>query len=475
MYDVVIIGAGVVGASVARELSKYKLKTLVVDRENDVGNVTSMANSAIVHSGYDPKPGTKKAFHNVRGNKLYDQIAKDLDVEFKRIGSLTCAINEEELEVIEHYLPRSEENGVEVKLLNKEETKALEPFISDNVIASLYAPSAGIINPFELTVALMENAMDNGVELRLNTEVIDIEKTNNGYVVKTNNGEIETRVVINSAGLYSDKVARMLGIETFEIKPRKGEYFVLDHFKQPFVSHVIFPTPTAKGKGILVTPTTHGNYLVGPSSEWVDDKEDLSTDKLTLDAVRSKSSTLVSNIPFQYMIRQFSGLRATGSTGDFIIENHDGFVVLGGIESPGLASAPSIALEVVSLVGETLKLEETNTFNPTRRKVNRLASMSEEERNELIKKDSSYGRIVCRCESISEGEVVDAIRRNAGATTIKGVKKRCRPGFGKCQGGFCEPLIMEILSRELNKDPMDIKYDTNEAYILQSETKGGKK
>ncbi len=475
MYDVVIIGAGVVGASIARELSKYKLKTLVLDKENDVGNVTSMANSAIVHSGYDPKPGTKKAFHNVRGNSLYDDIAKNLDVEFKRIGSLTCAINEEELEVIEHYLPRAKENNVEVKLLNKEETKAVEPFISDNVIASLYAPSAGIINPFELTVALMENAIDNGVALKLNTEVIDVTRTNNGYIVKTNDEEIEAKVVVNSAGLYSDKVARMLGIDTFEVKPRKGEYFVLDHFNKPFVSHVIFPTPTAKGKGILVTPTTHGNYLVGPSSEWVEDKEDLSTDKLTLDAVRSKSSTLVNNIPFQYMIRQFSGLRATGSTGDFIIENHDGFIVLGGIESPGLASAPSIALEVVDLVKENITLEENKDFNPVRRKINRLSKMSEEERNELIKADPRYGRIVCRCESISEGEVVDAIHRNAGARTIKGVKKRCRPGFGKCQGGFCEPLIVEILARELNKDPMEIKYDTNEAYILQSETKGGKK
>ena len=360
-------------------------------------------------------------------------------------------------------------------MLNKEETKALEPFIGDNVIASLYAPSAGIINPFELTVALMENAMDNGVALKLNTEVIDITRTNNGYIVKTNGEEIEAKVVVNSAGLYSDKVARMLGIDTFEVKPRKGEYFVLDHFNKPFVSHVIFPTPTAKGKGILVTPTTHGNYLVGPSSEWVEDKEDLSTDKLTLDAVRSKSSTLVNNIPFQYMIRQFSGLRATGSTGDFIIENHDGFIVLGGIESPGLASAPSIALEVVDLVKENITLEENKDFNPVRRKINRLSRMSEEERNELIKADPRYGRIVCRCESISEGEVVDAIHRNAGARTIKGVKKRCRPGFGKCQGGFCEPLIVEILARELNKDPMEIKYDTNEAYILQSETKGGKK
>ena len=475
MYDVVIIGAGAVGAAVAREVSKYKLKVLVLDKESDVGNVTSMANSAIVHSGYDPKPGTKKAFHNVRGNSMYEELTNDLDVEFKRIGSLTCATNDEEKKIIEDYLVRSKENGVEVKLLNKEETKQLEPFISDNVIASLYAPSAGIINPFELTVALMENAMDNGVELKLNHEVNDIQKLDNGYKVVTNNGSFETRVVVNSAGLYSDKIARMLGIDTFEVKPRKGEYYVLDHFNKPYISHVIFPVPTAKGKGILVTPTTHGNYLVGPSSEFVDSKDDFSTDKFTLDDIKVKAGALVNNIPFQYMIREFSGLRATGNVGDFVIEDHNGFIVLGGIESPGLASAPSIALEVTALISDNITLEAKDNYKKTRRKLYRLSKMSEQERNELIKKDPRFGRIVCRCETVSEGEVVDIIHRNAGATTIKGVKKRCRPGFGKCQGGFCEPLIMEILARELKKNPMDIRYDSKDAYILDSETKGGSK
>ena len=475
MYDVIIIGSGVVGASIAREASKYKLRVLVLDKDNDVGNGTSMANSAIVHSGYDPKPGTKKAFHNVRGNSLYDKLTEELDVEFKRIGSLTCATNDEEKEVIEHYVERSKENGVEVKLLNKEETKKLEPFISDKVIESLYAPSAGIINPFELTVALMENAMDNGVELMLNEEVIGVKKENDIYKVTTKNSVYESKLVVDSAGVYSDKIANMVGIEDYNITPRKGEYFVLDHFNKSFISHVIFPTPTSKGKGILVTPTTHGNYLVGPSSEFVDSKDDLSTDKLTLDEVRSKATTLVDNIPFQYIIREFSGLRATGNTGDFIIEDHEGFILLAGIESPGLASAPSIALEVLELIGKEIKLEKNEAFNPYRRKLYRLSKMSDKERNELIKKDPRFGRIVCRCEHVSEGEVVDIINRNAGARTIKGVKKRCRPGFGKCQGGFCEPLIMQILARELNIDPMDVKYDSNEAYILDSETKGGKK
>ena len=474
MYDVIVIGAGVIGASVARELSRYKAKVLVLDKENDVGNVTSMANSAIVHSGYDPKPGTNKAKYNVLGNAMYDSLAKELDVEFKRIGSLTCATNEEELNTIKGFVSRAKENGVEVKILNKEETKKIEPFISDEVIGSLYAPSAGVVNPFELCVALCENAIDNGVQLKLNEEVVSVSKVKDKYVVKTKKGEYEAKVVVNAAGLYSDELSKMVGSDDFKITPRKGEYFVLDHFEKPFVSHVIFPTPSEKGKGILVTPTTHNNYLVGPSSEFVDDKDDLATDKPTLDNVKANASKLVKNIPFGYVIRQFSGLRATSSTHDFVISEKDGFINLGGIESPGLASAPAIAKEAVRLVNNCLKLEENKEFNPNRRKVIRLKKLSEKERNELIKKDKRFGHIVCRCEGISEGEVVDCIRRNAGATTIKGVKKRCRPGFGKCQGGFCEPLIVEILARELNLDPLKIRYDSNEAYILQSETKEAK-
>ncbi len=471
MYDVIIIGAGIIGASVARELSRYKAKVLMLDKENDVGNVTSMANSAIVHSGYDPKPGTNKAKYNVMGNAMYDLIAKELDVEFKRIGSLTCATNEEEMKIIEGFVARAKENGVEVKILNKEETRKIEPFVNDEVVGSLYAPTAGIINPFELTVAMCENAMDNGVDLYLNEEVISINKLADKYVVRTNDTEYEAKVVVNAAGLYSDKIAKMVGLDYFDITPRKGEYFVLDHFEKTFVSHVIFPVPSEKGKGILVSPTTHGNYLVGPSSEFVDEKDDLSTDKPTLDNVKRNATKLVRDIPFNYIIRQFSGLRATGSTHDFVIDEHDGFINLGGIESPGLASAPAIAKEAVNLINSVLKLEYNNEFNPFRRNVVRLNKMDKEERNELIKNNPKFGHIVCRCEGVSEGEVIDCIRRNAGARTVKGVKKRCRPGFGKCQGGFCEPLIVEILARELNLNPLDVKYDSKSSYILQSETK----
>ena len=474
MYDVIIIGAGVIGASVARELAKYKAKVLVLDKENDVGNVTSMANSAIVHSGYDPKPGTNKAKYNVEGNEMFDLLSKELDVEFKRIGSLTCATSEEEMEVINSYVSRAKENGVEIKILDREETRRIEPYVSDDVVGSLYAPSAGIVNPFELCVALCENAMDNGVELLLNEEVVNIEKLTEKYVVKTKKHEYESKIVVNAAGLQSDVISKLVGIDHFDIRPRKGEYFVLDHFEKPFVSHVIFPVPTEKGKGILLTPTTHGNYLVGPSSEFVDDKEDFSTDKPTLDNVRRNASKLVKDIPFNYIIRQFSGLRASGSTHDFVIEEVDGFVNLGGIESPGLASSPAIAKESVRLINNVLKLEANESFNPFRRKVVRLSKMSQEERNELIRNNPTFGHIICRCEGISEGEVIDCIRRNAGARTIKGVKKRCRPGFGKCQGGFCEPLVVEILARELNLNPLNVRYDSIDSYILQSGKKEGK-
>lgn len=475
MYDVIVIGAGVIGASVARELARYNAKVLVLERENDVGNVTTMANSAIVHSGYDPKPGTNKAKYNVLGNSMFDLLTEELDVEFKRIGSLTCATNEEELKTIESFVKRAEENGVEVRLLDKEETRKMEPYISDEVIGSLYAPSAGIINPFELCVALCENAVDNGVELLLNEEVVDIRKLTDKYFVKTNKNQYEARAVVNAAGLHSDEISKLAGYDTFKITPRKGEYFVLDHFKKDFVSHVIFPTPSEKGKGILVTPTTHGNYLVGPSSEFVDEKDDLSTDKMTLDNIKANASKLVRNIPFHYVIRQFSGLRATGSTHDFVINENDGFINLGAIESPGLASSPAIAKEAVRLVNNVLNLSVNTEFNPLRRKMIRLSKMSVEERNDLIKNHPEFGHIICRCEAISEGEVVDVIRRNVGARTVKGVKKRCRPGFGKCQGGFCEPLVVEILARELNLDPLKVRYDSNEAYILQSQTKEGNK
>ena len=475
MKDVIIIGAGVIGATVARNLAKYKLDCLVLEKNSDVGDETSSANSAIVHSGYDPHPGTKKAFHNVRGNEMFTKECEELDVEMERIGSLTIATNLEECEILDKLYKNALDNGVEVKMVCREELFKMEPFVTKKALKALYAPTAGIINPFELVVALMENAMDNGVELHLDEEVNDIKKTDNGYLVKTNKGEYETKVVINAAGVESDTINNYVNDKKEKILPRKGEYYVLDHFtnsNEKYVSHTLFSVPSSKGKGVLVSPTTHGNFLIGPSSEFTGDKEDKATDKETLDNVLEQAKRLVDDIPLKYLIREFSGVRSYHESNDFVInEPQKGFINLLGIQSPGLASSPSIGLEVEEMVSKELKLEPKENYNPRRRPLIRLNKKTLEEREEWIKKDPNFGVMVCRCEKVSLGEVLDAIHRNCGARTIKGVKKRVRPGFGKCQGGFCEPLINKILATELGKDQLDINYSNIGSYILLKKTK----
>src|SRR5690554_6872878 len=452
MCDVIIIGCGVNGAFISRYLYQYSLDVLVIEKNSDVGDETSCANSAIIHSGYDPIPSTLKAKLNVKGNQMYDKVCEELDVEFDRIGSLTIATNSHEIKVLEKLQIRAKEYNVEVRLINKEELHQIEPNITKDALMALYAPSAGIINPFELVIALMENAVDNGVKLRLNEEVVDIKRNDNVFAVITNKGKYYTKVVVNAAGLYADKINNLVNEEKFELVPRKGEYFVLDHFKPDFVKHVLFSIPTDKGKGVLITPTTSNNYLIGPSSEFVEEKDDLSTNKEVLDNVLVQAKKLVSHIPTNKIIREFAGLRAYHESNDFIINDINGFINVLGIQSPGLASAPAIAEEVIKLIGNNLELVKKDNYNPRRRKPHRLSSMTMEERNELIKNDPSFGNIICRCEQVSEGEIIDSIRRSCGATTIKGVKKRARPGAGKCQGGFCEPLVMKILARELNVD-----------------------
>ncbi len=470
MYDVIIIGAGVIGASIARNLSKYKLNILVLEKENDVGDGASSANSAIIHSGYDPKPGTLKAKLNVMGNKMFDEICSDLDVEFKRIGSITLANNLEEVEILEELVERSRENGVDVEILDHDTLKEIEPNITDKVIKGLLAKSAGIINPFEYVVAIMENAIDNGVELHLSEKVVDIKKEENSFRVITDKGIYNTNYVINASGVYSAVINEMVNEKSFTITPRRGEYYVLDHFDNNYVKHVLFNVPTKKGKGVLVSPTTHYNYLVGPSSEFIEEFDDVSTDQETLSNVKLKAKELVDNIRYDKQIRVFSGNRAVGDRGDFIIEetSHH-FINVAGIESPGFASSPAIALMVSDMIKDK---EEKLDFNPKRRPLIRLNEKSFEDRKKLIEENKSLGKIICRCEKISEGEIIDVINRSCGATTVKGVKKRVRPGFGKCQGGFCEPIIMNILSKELNKKEEDLTYSKNGSYIVIGKTKG---
>lgn len=477
IYDVIIVGGGVIGCAIARELSKYKLRTVLLEKNNDVCNETSAANSAIVHSGYDPLPNSLKAQMNVLGNSMYPQMCKELDVPFIQNGSLTIATTDDEMNTLLSLQKRANENKVETKILSSEEVLKLEPQLNKDIKGALFAPTCGIVNPFELTVALMENAMDNGVELLLNHEVNNIKINENSVsVFCKNNKELECKVLINAAGLFADDINAFVDKDSFTITPRKGQYFVLDHFDLNFVKHTLFMVPSDKGKGVLVTPTTSGNYLIGPSSDFVDDKQDLSTTKDILDSVRSQASRIIENIPYANLIRQYSGLRAVSSTGDFIIEHSKvskNLINVAGIQSPGLASCPAIALKVVELLKECMPLNANEEFNPIRRKVYRLKEMSLEDKNKLISENPQFGHIVCRCEKISEGEIVDCIHRNCGATTVKGVKKRCRPGFGKCQGAMCEASVIKILARELKKDESEILYSENDSNILKYETKVG--
>ncbi len=473
MKDLIIIGAGAIGSATARTLAQYDLDVLVLEKESDVGEVTSSANSAIVHSGYDPVPGSKKAAMNVRGNLLYDQMCEELDVDMKKIGSLTIAVNEEEVEILRSLEERGRLNGVPVQMLNREETLAIEPNLTPEVKLSLLAPTAGIVNTFELSVALMENAMDNGVKLHLNEAVRGVRVIEGGYEVTTNRAVYQTRSIVNAAGLFSDEINNMVNPTVkYEIQPRKGEYFVLDHFDPNFIRHTIFSVPSSKGKGILVSPTTHGNYILGPSAEFVDEKDDYSTDGETLAQVLAAAQKLVPSIPMNQVIRQFSGLRAVEKSGHFIIEESlPGFVNLVGIQSPGLTSCPAIAEEVVKLLSNTMEMKRKPDFNPRRRPMIRLNRMSPEERAEFVKKDMKFGNIICRCEMISEGEVLDCIHRNCGATTIRGVKRRVRPGMGKCQGGFCQPRIIKILARELGIKNEDVRMKSQGSFILLGKTK----
>ncbi len=473
MYDAIIVGAGVIGATIARNLSKYDLKVLVLEKNSDVGDETSGANSAIVHAGYDPHPGTLKAEMNYPGHLMFTQLCDELDVELKRIGSLTISTSEEESEKLRELYKYGIENGAQVEIIGQERLREIEPFITDKAIEALWAPTAGIINPFELVIALMENAMDNGVELHLEEKVTGIEKAAEGFRVSTDKGGYDTRVVINCAGVASAEINNMISPVKETIHPRKGEYYVLDHFPAPYVSHTLFSVPSSKGKGVLISPTTHGNYLIGPSSEFTDSEEDKGTDSPTLKKIVEQAYRLVNEIPMQYVIREFSGLRAYHDSGDFVINSPvPGFINMLGIQSPGLASSPAIGERAVEMVGECLPLRPKPDYNPRRRPLYRVNNLSLEDRKALIARNPDFGQMVCRCEQVTKGEVIDCIRRNCGARSVKGVKKRVRPGFGKCQGGFCEPLIMQILSDELGIDKNRINYSNRGSFILMEKTKG---
>ncbi len=474
MRDVVVIGAGISGASVARELAKYKLDTLVLERENDVSNGSTKANSAIVHAGYDATEGTLMAKYNALGNAMFDKLAEELDIPFKRCGSLVLAFSEEEREHLETLMERGRINNIpKCRIIEREEILALEPNIADDVVAALIAETGGIVGPWELTIGMLENAVENGVELKLNQEVADIKKIDGGFRIETVDGYVDTKMIVNAAGVYADKLHNMVAEPTYKIIPRRGQYFVMDKTQGELVDRVIFQCPTKLGKGVLVTPTVHGNLLLGPDAEDISDKEDISTTAEQLAYVRDNATRAVNGVSFRESIRNFAGLRAQADRGDFVVEeakDAPGFIDVGGIKSPGLTSAPAIGVDVAKMVAEKLEAEENKEFNPNRKQII-FMELTNEEKAEVIKKNPAYGRIICRCENITVGDIIDSINRKVGATTVDGVKKRCRPGMGRCQGGFCGPRVQEIIARERNVSLEDVVLDKKDSYILTGTTK----
>ena len=461
MKDVIIIGAGVSGCAIARELSRYQLDICVLERESDICEGTSKANSGIVHGGFDAKPGTLKAKLNVLGNSMMDEMSKKLDFEFKRNGSMVVCQNEMGIPALEKLLEQGKENGVKgMKILKREQALELEPNLADGVYAVLHIPSGGIVCPFGMNIAYAENAAQNGVEFKLGTEVQLIERVGQDYRIQTNQGVFETKYVINAAGVYADVFHNMVSELKIHITPRRGDYCLLDKTAGDLVRHTIFQLPTEKGKGVLVTPTIHGNLLLGPTAIDIEDKEATATTAKGLQEVLEKCTKSVKNIPFKQVITSFAGLRAHEEHGEFIIgevEDAKGFIDVAGIESPGLTSAPAIGIYVRDILAEKMELKEKENFVEERKGIVRFLDLPKEEQNRLLQKNQAYGQIVCRCEQITEGEILDAIHRPLGATTLDGVKRRTRAGMGRCQAGFCTPKVMEILARELHLELKDIR------------------
>lgn len=460
MYDVIIIGAGVSGCASAREISRYRLSACVLERAEDVCCGTSKANSAIIHAGFDAEPGSLKAKLNVQGNLMMEQLAQELDFEFRRNGSLVVYRAEEDLPKIKELYERGIANGVpELRILNREELREMEPNISDEAAGALYAPTGGIVCPFGMNIAFAENAYANGVEFHFNTEVTGIQKSEQGWLVETNQGVYETRCIVNAAGVHADVFHNMVSEKKISIIPRKGDYCLLDKSAGNHVSKTIFALPGKYGKGVLVTPTIHGNLLLGPTAIDIEDKEGTNTTREGLDQVLQKAGENVKNIPMRSVITSFAGLRAHEEKDDFIIgevEGAEGFIDCAGIESPGLSSCPAIGVMAAELVKEILKPEENPDFVGTRKGILRPDTLTKEERNQLIRENPAYGNIICRCEMITEGEIIDAITRPLGAKSLDGVKRRTRAGMGRCQSGFCSPRVMEILSRECGMDMREI-------------------
>lgn len=474
MFDVAIIGCGVIGAATAYTLSHYDISIVMLEAENDVATGTSKANSAILHAGYDPEPGTQMARLNVQGVRMAKEICAKLDVPYAQIGSFVLAFSEEEMPHLQKLFANGNANGVpDLQLLTGEEARKLEPNLSESVVGALYAPSAAIVNPWEYTLAMAETAVRNGASLRLGARVMSIAQTSDGYAITTPQGIVGARFVVNAAGIHADEMHQMVAPRSFTTRPSRGEYYLLDKSEGTRVNRVIFQCPTKVGKGVLVAPTVDGNLIVGPNAHDVTGNNTANTaEGLAFVAEMAKKS--VPGVDLRASIRNFAGVRAITEHEDFIIQvAAKGFVDLAGIKSPGLSAAPAIGEEAVRLLEqEGLKLRPQAEFTDTRRHV-RFRHLSAEEKKALVQENAAYGRVICRCETITEGEILDAIHSPIPPVSIDGVKRRCGAGMGRCQGGFCGPRVLELLAREAKRSPVDIMQDKDGMYILTGITKQG--
>ena len=468
MRDIIVIGAGVVGCSIARELSKYNLDVLVVEKNSDVSEGISKGNSGIVHACYNEKIGTLKAKLNIEGNKIFDDLSRDLQFPFKRNGAFILAFSDEEMKTLESLKENGEKLGVEgLEILTREEALNIEPNLNKEIVGVLNVKTSGIVSPYEMTIALAENAAENGVEFKLNSKVTSIEKISEGYKVTLNNKELVSgKIIINASGLEGAFLNNLVSMSKREINPVKGEYCLFDKVAGAMINKTLFQVPNKLSKGVLVTPTAEGNLLVGPNA--VEGKT-LETSREGIDEILDKSKKSLEELPVARILNTFSGIRPKTKGGDFIIEEVEdakNFINVIGIDSPGLTAAPAIGVYVVNMIKERLDLVEKKNFKKTREKIVRFAELSLEEKNKLIKEKPAYGHMVCKCEFITEGEIVEAIHRPIKALTVDAIKRRTRASMGGCQGIGCTLPISKILSRELGIDISDINKNSEGSPVI---------
>lgn len=474
MLDVVIIGGGISGCSLLYALSRYKLDILLVEKENDVAVGSTKANSAIVHAGYDPADGTNMAKYNVRGNTIIKSLCKNLDIHYKNTGSLVVGFDEHDKATINNLYNRGIKNGVPgLEILNCQKLKEMEPNISSEAQFALYAPTAGIVSPWELAQIQAAAAVESGAKIKLRTRVNSINKIQDKFILNTNNGELTARFVVNAAGINAGEISKMAGDNSVKIIPNKGQYFLLDTSQGNLVKRVIFQCPTPKGKGVLVAPTVHGNLIVGPNAEPAK-PEDFSTTAEGLNMVRNSAKKSVPSIDFRESIRNFAGLRAVSYTGDFVVGQSadvSGFFNIAGIMSPGLTAAPAIAEDMVKMLEKSGLNLDLNPDYCEKRKQVRFRYLNKKEKAEIIKNNPAYGQILCRCQTVTEGELIDALHGPIPPLSVGAAKRRINAGMGRCQGGFCGARVQAVIARELGIPIEDVPLEYDGSYITAGDLK----